>query len=101
MITAVHLLLYSDDAPATRAFLRDVLGWPFVEDAGPEPGWLIFGTGRSEMGVHPTRSVWEGEEHSSPRHHLISLMCDDLAATMDELRAKGASARSATRATAS
>ena len=28
MITAVHTLIYSDDAPATRAFFRDVLGWP-------------------------------------------------------------------------
>jgi catechol 2,3-dioxygenase-like lactoylglutathione lyase family enzyme len=89
MITSVHLLIYSDDAPATRAFLRDVLGWPYVEDAGSEPGWLIFGTGRSEMGVHPTHSVWEGEEHTSPRRHQISLMCDDLEATMEELRRKG------------
>jgi len=90
MITSVHLLIYSDDAPATRAFLRDVLEWPYVEDAGSEPGWLIFGTGRSEMGVHPTHSVYEGKEHSSPRHHQISLMCDDLTATIEELRGKGA-----------
>ena len=33
MITSIHTLIYSDDAPATRAFLRDVLGWPYVEDA--------------------------------------------------------------------
>ena len=90
MITSMHLLIYSDDAPATRAFLRDVLDLPYVEDAGSEPGWLIFGTGRSEMGVHPTHSVWEGKEYSSTRHHAISFMCDDLEATMDELRAKGA-----------
>lgn len=90
MITSVHTLIYSDDAPATRAFLRDVLGLPFVEDAGSEPGWLIFGTGPSEMGVHPTRSVWEGEEHISPRQHQIALMCDDVDATRSELEAKGA-----------
>ena len=90
MITSIHTLIYSDDAPATRAFLRDVLGWPFVEDAGSESGWLIFGTGPSEMGVHPTHSVWEGEEYVAPRQHLISLMCDDLEITMRELRAKGA-----------
>jgi catechol 2,3-dioxygenase-like lactoylglutathione lyase family enzyme len=53
-ISAIHMLIYSDDAPATRAFLRDVLAFPFVEDAGPEPGWLIFSTGPSELGVHPT-----------------------------------------------
>lgn len=90
MINAVHLLLYSDDAPATREFLRDVLGWPHVEDAGSEPGWLIFGSGPSEIGVHPTRSEWEGKTYASPRHHQISLMCDDLEATMAELRTKGA-----------
>ena len=90
MITSIHTLIYSDDAPATRAFLRDVLGWPYVEDAPSEPGWLIFGTGPSEMGVHPTHSVWEGKEYNSPRHHQISLMCDDIEATREELEAKGA-----------
>jgi hypothetical protein len=76
MITSIHTLIYSDDAPATRAFLRDVLGWPYVEDAlGGGVGWLIFKTGRSEMGVHPTHSVYDGKTYESPRHHLISLMC--------------------------
>jgi len=90
VITSVHLLIYSDDAPATRAFLRDVLGWPYVEDRGSGEGWQIFGTGPSEMGVHPTHSEWEGKEYHSPRQHLISVMCDDLEATMQELGAKGA-----------
>jgi catechol 2,3-dioxygenase-like lactoylglutathione lyase family enzyme len=90
MITSIHTLIYSDDAPATRAFLRDVVGLPWVEDAGSEPGWLIFGTGPSEMGVHPTHSVWEGREYDSPRHHQISLMCDDIEATRTELERKGA-----------
>jgi catechol 2,3-dioxygenase-like lactoylglutathione lyase family enzyme len=90
MITSIHALIYSDDAAATRAFLRDVLGWPYVEDTGSESGWLIFGSGPSEVGVHPTRSEWQGEVYESPRHHAISLMCDDLAATCDELEAKGA-----------
>ena len=90
MINAVHTLIYSDDAPATRAFLRDVLGWPYVDEAGSGPGWLIFKTGPSEMGVHPTHSVYEGEEHNSPRHHQIALMCDDVEATRAELEAKGA-----------
>ncbi|MGA1981178.1 MAG: VOC family protein [Acidobacteriaceae bacterium] len=77
MVTSIHTLIYSDDAPATRAFLRDVLGWPYVEDAaGGGEGWLIFKTGPSEMGVHPTHSVYDGKTYESPRHHLISLMCD-------------------------
>ena len=90
MITAVHTLIYSDDAPATRAFLRDVLDWPFVELAGSGPGWLIFKTGPSEMGVHPTSGTSEGESYSSPRHHSISLMCDDLEKTIKQLTEKGA-----------
>lgn len=93
MITAIHTLVYSDDAPATRAFFRDVLGWPFVgmdhESLGAN-AWLIFRTGPSELGVHPTSEVWEGKAYSSPRHHSISLMCDDIQATMRELEAKGA-----------
>ena len=101
MITAVHNLVYSDDAPATRAFFRDVLQWPCVTDGTTSDdtdatdatddadAWLIFGTGPSELGVHPTRGP-EGSSWSSPRHHAISLMCDDLRATMDELIARGA-----------
>jgi len=90
MITSIHTLIYSDDPTATRAFLRDVLGWPFVEHSESEPGWLIFGTGPSELGVHPTHSVREGREYNAPRHHQISLMCDDIQATRAELESKGA-----------
>lgn len=90
MITAVHTLIYSDDAAATRAFLRDVLQFRFVEDEHSPPGWLIFGTGPSEMGVHPTRSEYEGEVYESPRQHQISLVCDDIEATRTELEGRGA-----------
>ena len=92
MITSIHTLIYSDDAKATRAFLRDVLGWKYVSEAWDED-WLIFQSGRSEMGVHPTHSEWEGKTYDHPRHHAISFMCDDLDATMAELRAKGAEFR--------
>ena len=90
MITSIHMLIYSDDPDATRAFLRDVLGWPSVEDGESGDGWLIFGTGHSELGVHPTRIEHDGQTYESPRHHEISLMCDDVAATRAELEAKGA-----------
>ena len=89
MITAVHLLIYSDDAHATRSFLRDVLGWVFVEEPDV-PGWLIFKSGPSEVGVHPTHQVYEGVTYDYPRHHSIFLMCDDLARTMAELEGRGA-----------
>lgn len=90
MITSIHTMIYSDDPPATRTFLRDVLGWPDVEHPESEAGWLIFRSGASEMGVHPTSGTWEGEAYSQPLHHEISLMCDDIAETRAELAAKGA-----------
>jgi predicted enzyme related to lactoylglutathione lyase len=90
VITAVHTLVYSDDPEATRAFLRDVLGWSSVQVPDSSPPWPIFKTGPSEMGVHPTAGG-EGEgAYAYPRHHSISLMCDDIEATKAELEAKGA-----------
>jgi len=77
VINGVHLLLYSQDPAADRAFLRDVLGWPHVEDS---PGWLIFKTPVSELGVHPT---------DGPPTTELHLLCDDLEATVAELTAKG------------
>ena len=94
VITAVHLLIYSDDPVATRAFFRDVLERPFVEEEDV-PGWLIFKTGKSELGVHPTHQVHEGVTYDSPRHHSISLMCDDIEATKTALEGKGAEFSSA------
>ena len=76
-IVGAHMLLYSPEADALRAVLRDVLGWDYVEDT---PGWLIFKLPPAEVGVHPS----EG----STKHELC-LMCDDLDVTMTELRSKG------------
>ncbi|MDN5791138.1 MAG: VOC family protein [Micrococcales bacterium] len=95
MIIAVHTLIYSDDPPATRAFLRDVVQWPYVIDPGSSgddnesAAWLIFRTGPSELGVHPT-SGGEDSTFRTPRHHSITLMCDDLDATIAELASRGA-----------
>jgi predicted enzyme related to lactoylglutathione lyase len=86
VITAVHTLIYADDPESTRAFLRDVLRWPNIDAHG---GWLIFKTGPSEMGVHPTSDDRQGPWSTSP-HHEITLMCDDLRLTMAELSARGA-----------
>jgi catechol 2,3-dioxygenase-like lactoylglutathione lyase family enzyme len=92
MITSIHTLIYSDDANATRAFLRDVLGWKYVAEDF-DNNWLIFKSGPSELGVHPTHSEWEGKSYDYPRHHAIALMCDDIDATVGGLRAKGAQFR--------
>lgn len=77
MITGSHVIIYSRDAAADRAFLRDVLGYPNV-DAGD--GWLIFKAPPAEMAVHPTDTDPKTE---------VYLMCDDVEVTMSELAAKG------------
>ena len=50
MITGAHVLLYTTDPDADRAFFRDVLEFRSV-DAGH--GWLIFALPPSEMALHP------------------------------------------------
>ena len=98
MLTAAHTLIYSSDPAATRTFFRDVLQWPFVSDPGSsEAGvapddaasWLIFGTGPSELGVHP---LMPSSARATP-HHVLSLVCDDIAETVRELTARGAQFR--------
>jgi hypothetical protein len=66
MINGAHLILYSKDAEADRAFLRDVIGLPHV-DVGH--GWLIFALPSSEVAVHPA------EENDT---HEMYFMCEDL-----------------------
>src|SRR5687767_13310286 len=82
MITGAHFLLYSHDADADRAFLRDVLELRAVDAGG---GWLIFALPPAELGVHPA----EGPTYEGGTRHQISFMCDDIHATVRDLRAKG------------
>lgn len=42
------------------------------------------------MGIHPTTDTYEGKNYSYPKHHSISLVCDDINATRSELESKGA-----------
>ena len=78
MINGLHAILYARDAEATRAFFKDMLGWPHV-DAGR--GWLIFAAPPAELAAHPS----EGEEE---RHELY-FMCDDVKKTVAALTKKG------------
>ena len=81
-IIGAHVLLYTPEPQALRATFRDVFGWRHV-DAGD--GWLIFALPPAELGVHPS----EGPTYDSGVRHQFSLMCDDIEATVRELRAKG------------
>jgi predicted enzyme related to lactoylglutathione lyase len=76
-------VLYTADPDGVRAVLRDVFGWKHV-DAGD--GWLIFALPPAEVGVHP------GDTPGAQ----LSLMCDDIEATLAELREKGVQVRGET-----
>jgi hypothetical protein len=79
MITGLHSIMFSPQAEKVRAFLGDVLDLPAVDAGG---GWLIFAMPPAELAVHPT-------DGDAPRHQLC-LMCDDIHATLADLKSKGA-----------
>lgn len=72
-----HTILYSTNAEADRAFLRDVIGFPSV-DVGS--GWLIFGLPPSELAVHT------GDDKNT---HEFYLMVADVTAFVDRMAARG------------
>jgi catechol 2,3-dioxygenase-like lactoylglutathione lyase family enzyme len=77
VIFGAHVILHTPDAEADRAFLRDVLGLKGV-DAGD--GWLIFALPPAEIAAHPAETGGRCE---------LYLMCDDIHATLRELRGNG------------
>jgi len=77
MISGSHIVIYSRDADADRAFFRDVLGFPSV-DAGR--GWLIFALPPGEAAFHPSDRN-DAQE--------LYLMCEDLGAEIGSLAEKG------------
>jgi catechol 2,3-dioxygenase-like lactoylglutathione lyase family enzyme len=86
MINGAHILLYSNDADADRAFFTEVLELKSV-DAGR--GWLIFALPPAEVAVHPAEDDGRVSPGGSPMlgAHLY-FMCSDLEATMKRLAAK-------------
>lgn len=82
MIRGIHGLFYSSESEATRAFIRDKLQLPHT-DVGE--GWLIFDLSEGDVGVHP---IDEGGEPKAGMHD-VSFYCDDITATVAELRARG------------
>ncbi len=76
MIFGAHLVIFSTDANADRAFLATMLGLDSVDAGG---GWLIFRLPPAEVAVHPDDTPGAG----------LFMMCDDLAAEMGSLAEKG------------
>ncbi len=77
MLTGAHAIVYSKDADADRAFLRDVLGLSHVDVGG---GWLIFGLPPSEVAVHPA---------SDNGKHELYFMTDDVEAFIATMQRHG------------
>jgi hypothetical protein len=76
MIYGAHVVVFSSDPDADRAFLADVFELEHVDAGG---GWLIFGLPPAELAVHPG---------DAPAAELY-LMCDDVASEMRRLEARG------------
>ena len=77
LVSGAHVMIFTRDEDADRAFLRDVLEIPCIDSGG---GWLIYKLPPAEMGVHG------GEQNDV---HRLYLMCDDLGSTMAALAGKG------------
>jgi hypothetical protein len=75
-ITGVHGLFYTPEAEKLREIFRDVFKFSYVD---AHDGWLIFALPPAELGIHPDDKPW----------HEITFMCDDINATVADLKAKG------------
>ena len=76
MINGVHMIVFSPQAGQLREFFADVLGLESVDAGG---GWPIFALPPAELAVHP----------GGETRHELSLMCEDIHATLVSLRGKG------------
>jgi hypothetical protein len=79
MINGAHVVIYSKDAEADRAFIKNVLKFKYVD---VNNGWLIFALPPSEVAVHPS------DENDM---HEFYLMTDDLDLEMANLKKAGVS----------
>jgi catechol 2,3-dioxygenase-like lactoylglutathione lyase family enzyme len=80
MFSGAHVMIFSRDAEADRAFFRDSLELPAVDAGG---GWLIFALPPAEVGFHSTAP---GEAPAAPE---LYLMCEDVHALTARLNGRG------------
>ena len=76
MISGAHVMIFTEDEAADRAFLHDVLEIPCIDSGG---GWLIFKLPPAELGVHSGDNGF----------HQIYFICDDVDAFVARMAAKG------------
>ena len=77
MFLGAHIIIYSTDAEADRAFFRDVLKYDHA-DAGH--GWLIFKLPPAEIAFHPAESNGK---------HEFYFMTEDVNAFIAEMTTLG------------
>ena len=77
MIRGAHVILYSTDADADRAFLAGLLALPAVDAGG---GWPILQLPPAEVAVHPADVSGAAE---------LYLVCDDVEETVADLERRG------------
>ena len=97
MIIGAHVLLYSENPEADRAFFRDVLKFPYVEMG---EGWLIFALPPSEAAVHPIEGPNQPLLHADHRllGAVLYLMCSDLQEYINYLKSRNVSCTEITQA---
>jgi hypothetical protein len=77
MINGAHIIIYSKDAEADKAFIRNILKFEYVD---ANKGWLIFKLPPSEVAVHPS------DENDL---HEFYLMTDNLESEIRTLKKEG------------
>jgi catechol 2,3-dioxygenase-like lactoylglutathione lyase family enzyme len=77
MISGAHVMIFTKDEDADRAFFRDILEVECIDSGG---GWLIFKLPPTELGLH---------NHDENDLHKLYLICDDVDAAIAALAAKG------------
>jgi catechol 2,3-dioxygenase-like lactoylglutathione lyase family enzyme len=77
MIDGAHIVIYSKNAEADKAFIKDVLNFTYVD---AHEGWLIFKLPPAEAAVHPS---------DQNDLHELYFLTDDLEAEMTALKQAG------------
>jgi catechol 2,3-dioxygenase-like lactoylglutathione lyase family enzyme len=77
MLTGAHMVIFSSDVEADRAFFSEVLELPSVDGGG---GFLIYAVPPAELAVH---------EAASGGRHEVYLMCADIRAFIERLKRPG------------
>jgi catechol 2,3-dioxygenase-like lactoylglutathione lyase family enzyme len=77
LINGAHIVIYTKNAEADRAFFRDVLNLSSVDASH---GWLIFA-------MPPFEAAFHDSEHNDK--HELYFMCDDIEVTLKDLQLKG------------